>query len=288
MKISNNSGENIFDKQSIPIVVLNYEHHNRCVSHSHSFYEFVYIVKGFALHVYNNITTILTPGDMFAVKPGDIHGYINTGVLHLYNCLFFAEALQKDWNELLKLPGIQKIFDPDESNVWKRVHLDLSERHQAVFFLEKMLQEKENKSSGWELNMKSLLTGFLVLFSRAYDNRYGYNSEEGLYANYVYNALGFIENHYKERISVNDIAAEAGLSGDYLSRQFKHFTGISPTEYIKNFRFAKAVEMLKDTTIPVSDVAMEVGFEDPAYFTRQFRQILGKSPSEYRKTVLQV
>lgn len=87
---------------------------------------------------------------------------------------------------------------------------------------------------------------------------------------------------------MNDIAAEAGLSGDYLSRQFKQFTGISPTEYIKNFRFAKAVEMLKDTNIPVSDIAMEVGFEDPAYFTRQFRQILGKSPSEYRKTVLQV
>jgi AraC-like DNA-binding protein/quercetin dioxygenase-like cupin family protein len=284
MSINNLSGEDLFDRQSVPIVVLNFEHHGNGGSHSHSFYELVYIERGFSLHMYNNITTILTPGDMFAVRPGDVHGYTSANHTHLYNCLFFSEALEKAWSEVIDLPGIHKVFDKKESSIWKRIHLDFQGRKQAVEYLERMKWERINKSPGWELNLKSLLTGFLILFSRTYDDRYGYkaNSEQK-YFQYVYNALDFIEDHIKEDISVNDIASVAGLSNDYLSRQFKQFTGMAPIEYIKNFRFAKAVEILKDTTISVSDVASEVGFEDPAYFARQFRQLLGMSPSEYRK-----
>jgi two-component system response regulator YesN len=54
-------------------------------------------------------------------------------------------------------------------------------------------------------------------------------------------------------------------------------------EYVKNFRFAKALEMLKDTSVSISQIAAEVGYDDPCYFTRQFRQMLKMSPSEYRR-----
>jgi AraC-like DNA-binding protein len=214
--------------------------------------------------------------------------YLVKGYLfYLYNCLFFSEALGKVWSEVIYLPGIHKVFDYEESSIWKRIHLDLQGRRQAVEYLERMKLERINKSPGWELNLKSLLTGFLILFSRAYDDLYGYKADgEPKYFKYVYNALGFIEDHFNEDISVIDIASAAGVSSDYLSRQFKQFTGMTPIEYIKNFRFAKAVEILKDAAISVSDVASEVGFDDPAYFSRQFKHVFGMCPTEYRKLQL--
>jgi AraC-like DNA-binding protein len=64
---------------------------------------------------------------------------------------------------------------------------------------------------------------------------------------------------------------------------FKQFTGLTPIEYIKNVRLAKAVDLLRLPGISVANVAMEVGFEDPGYFARQFKQVLGISPSVYQR-----
>lgn len=284
MDIYNINGDNFFDSQNVPIVVLDYKHHGSGGLHSHSFFEFVYIEQGFALHTYNGITTILTPGDMFAIKPGDVHGYTSANHTDLYNCIFFSEALKNVWDEVMCLPGIHQVFDKDAPSVWKRIHLDMTGRNEAVKYLERMKWERINKSQGWELNMKSLLTSFLILFSRAYNDLYKLKDDgECKYFKYIYNALGFIEENFKEEISVNDVASAVGLSADYLSRQFKQFTGMTTIEYINSFRFAKAVEMLKKPGISVSVVASEVGFNDPCYFTRQFKNLMGVTPSEYRK-----
>ena len=277
------TAERYFEPPSVPIFVSDFDHHGSGNCHSHPFLEFVYIERGFSLHSYNNVTTILTPGDLFAVRPGDVHGYTSANHTHLYNCLFFTEALENVWDELMQLPGVRQVFDRDEPSVWKRIHLDLPGRSQAVEYLKKMHQERLNKLNGWELNLKSLLTGFLILFSRSYDDCYGVKSDgEQRHFKYVYNALSYVESNYREDISVNDIACAVGLSTDYLSRQFKHFTGMTPVEYIKSFRLAKAVEILKDPLVPVAEAASQVGFDDPCYFTRQFRQMMGMSPSEYR------
>ena len=64
---------------------------------------------------------------------------------------------------------------------------------------------------------------------------------------------------------------------------FKQFTGLTPVEYIKNVRLAKAAELLRSPELSVAQVAMEVGFEDPNYFSRQFKQVLGMSPSSFQK-----
>lgn len=284
MQVYNINGNEFFDNGSIPIAVSNCEHNGSGGCHTHSFFEFVYIKRGFALHTCNDITTMLTSGDLFAIRPGDAHGYTSANHTYLYNCLFFSEALDNIWEEIKELPGIQQVFEKNESPSWKRIHLDLYGRNQAEEFLEKMKWERLNKKPGWELNLKSLLIGFLVLFFRAYNDHYGLQDDCGCkYFKHVYNALGFIESNFRENISANDIASAAGLSPDYLSRQFKQFTGMTPIEYIRNFRFAKAMEMLKDSAVSVSEVACEVGYDDPCYFTRQFRQMLKMSPSEYRK-----
>jgi len=277
-------GNRYFDDHTIPIIVLKYLHDTDVDVHSHDFYEFVYIDQGFSSHYYNQITTILTPGDVFGIRPGDVHGYTRPKQTILYNCLFRPEAFTHEMDEVMKLPGIGRIFRKDDPSVWQRVHLDPIGRKEVVSCLEKMKEERQNQAVGWEIKIKSLLMEFLVIVSRNFEQQHHVEPKgEYKYTQYIYQALNFMEKNLNRPVQVEEIAETIGLSADYFSRLFKQFTGLSPMEYMKNVRLAKATELLKDPFISVSKVAMEVGIDDPSYFTRQFKQALGVSPSQYQQ-----
>ena len=266
------------------VLVLPFEHHGHSGCHTHTFFEFVYIERGFTLHTYNNITTILTPGDLFAMKPGDVHGYTSAYHTRLYNCLFASDALNAEMDSLKELPGLSCLFNQDQPSIWRRIHLDIAGRNEVQNYLEKMAWECLNKAIGWELHLQSMLINFLVLFARAYNHYYKPGrEEEAQYYNHVCRALSYIETGYKEDIFAGDIAAAAGLTADYLGRQFKHLTGLTTMEYLRTYRFAKAIELLRDQDMTVAQIAAEVGFDDPSYFTKLFKSLLGTSPSEYRR-----
>lgn len=258
---------------------------NNINCHSHSFYEFVYIVQGFTSHYYNNVKSILTPGDMFGIRPGDMHGYTSPRQTRLYNCLFHSEALGGEINEILKLPGIGRAFNENFPPVWQRVHFNPISRKEALGYLEKMKWERENRKIGWEVRMKSLLLELLVAFARTFDEQYRGEEKGGYqYTQYVYRAIGFMEENYRRTVQVREVADTVCLNHEYFSRIFKRFTGLSPMEYLKNIRIAKAAELLENPNVAIVHVAEETGFEDPAYFTRQFKNVLGVSPSQYQKT----
>ena len=285
MDVYNLDGSNIFKEGEISVVVSRNEHHGKHSLHSHSFYEFVFIKKGFSLHTFNDLTSILTSGDVFAIRPGDRHGYTSANHASIYNCLFRKEALDMLQEGICSLPGIAGILGGGLQTGWTRIHLDIKSRTLAEKLLENMITEGEERKPGWEINLLCLLSEFLILFARAYTKNYGGNEDSGYkYYRHVFNALSYIESNYAENISVNDIASHTGLSPDYMSRQFRQFTGMTTVKYIRSYRFAKAVEMLKETDKPVSDIAFDVGIDDPSYFTREFKRILGINPSEYRRT----
>ncbi len=84
---------------------------------------------------------------------------------------------------------------------------------------------------------------------------------------------------------LEELAEAAGMSAGSLSRQFKLVTGLSPMEYVRSQRMAKAAELLKNPELSVSGVAKTMGFSDISVFSRQFRQITGMSPSEFRRNL---
>lgn len=95
-------------------------------------------------------------------------------------------------------------------------------------------------------------------------------------------AKRFIELHAFEPIGLDDIARELGLSPFSTLRQFRAATGKTPYAYLLELRLARARQLLTRTASPVRSIALETGFEDPAYFSRFFRKSTGCSPSMYR------
>lgn len=96
-------------------------------------------------------------------------------------------------------------------------------------------------------------------------------------------AIDFIRKHYYEDISLRDVAKEVYLSESYLSRKLKKVKGISFVEYITKLRMEKAVELLKEPNVKITEVALSLGYPDYRYFSQTFKKHTGYSPSEFIK-----
>ena len=100
---------------------------------------------------------------------------------------------------------------------------------------------------------------------------------------YLSAAKRYIRSHYFEDITVEKIAAHVGISRKYLFAIFKSYLGISPKDYILNYRMKRAVEFLSGEELRIGDIAYSVGYKDPLTFSKMFKLKMGVSPSEYRE-----
>lgn len=93
----------------------------------------------------------------------------------------------------------------------------------------------------------------------------------------------FIVNHYKQPLTLKDIADAVGLSPFYLTRIFKQETSGTPRMYLEKIRIDKAIHLLKYTDLTNLDICYEVGFQSPSNFYKVFHQRKKRSPNDYRK-----
>lgn len=93
----------------------------------------------------------------------------------------------------------------------------------------------------------------------------------------------YICDHYKEEISLNDVANLVFLNPKYLGELFKKETGINFSDYVINCRLDVAKELLKDVRYRTNEVAEMVGYKDAKHFSKLFKKIVGVNPAEYKK-----
>lgn len=108
-------------------------------------------------------------------------------------------------------------------------------------------------------------------------------ADEAAGAAAVREAIAYMKSHYRQPLSRNAVAQRVALSPAYFSSLFKSHTGYSPVQYIHRLRLDRAKQLLRESGMPIWQVAEEVGFADSFYFTRLFTKETGMSPREYRQ-----
>jgi AraC family transcriptional regulator len=98
----------------------------------------------------------------------------------------------------------------------------------------------------------------------------------------ILGAIAMIERCAERDLSLADLSEAAGLSPFHLVRTFKNATGVTPYRFLLQTRIRNAIEMLRDTSAPVTAVAYDVGFGDLSNFINAFRREVGCSPRQYR------
>lgn len=94
-------------------------------------------------------------------------------------------------------------------------------------------------------------------------------------------SIAYLENHYSEKITSEQLAAIAGVSRSHYSILFKQHTGFSPNEYLSRLRVHRAKELLINGSSTLREIALKVGYKDEFYLSRRFKQQTGASPSGY-------
>jgi AraC-like DNA-binding protein len=92
----------------------------------------------------------------------------------------------------------------------------------------------------------------------------------------------YIDSHLGENISLEAMAEMAGLSVFHFSRAFRQSTGVAPHGYLLQRRIERAARLLSRTELPLSEIALAVGFSDHSHFARHFRRLTGTTPSVAR------
>ena len=93
----------------------------------------------------------------------------------------------------------------------------------------------------------------------------------------------YIDNHYKEQLTLDLLAEKANVNKYYLSHVYKEAYGISPISYMISCRIQEAKRLLADTDLSLSQITGILGFSSASYFSQSFRKAEGISPVEYRR-----
>ena len=255
------------------------------VEHRHDFCELAFVTRGTALHWLEGRDFPVAAGDVFLLQGRQRHYFHERKDLCLINIMYDPAKLALPESELRRMPGYCAMFllEPAYRHSHRFAsHLRLGRipLARAEQLAERIEREERGRQPGYEVAMRAGLLELMVFLSRAYTNTDTTEAEALLR---VGNVIGALENEFSKEWKLDDLQRIAHMSRSNLMRVFRKATGRSPIEYLVRLRIQKAMELLRGTRLPVTEVAMEVGFRDSNYFARQFRRATGQSPRAFRQ-----
>lgn len=99
--------------------------------------------------------------------------------------------------------------------------------------------------------------------------------------NYVVDMIEYIKDNYNKKISINDLSDKYEVSTVYLNSKFKEDTNYTFNDFLNRYRILKSIELLKEGSLLIYEIAEEVGFQDYKYFSQVFKKYVGQSPTEF-------
>ncbi len=253
--------------------------------HYHDFSELVVVTGGTGLYWMEGFEFQVAAGDVFLIQGEQQHFFKTLNDLAFYVVMFQPEGLQLPTKELKKIPGFNAVFVLEPAyrrkhNFKGHLHLDRSGLANAQQILRQMARELESLDSGFGISLFGHLLQLFVFLSRQYSKKPQTPQSQAILR--IAEVIGAIEKGYASPWKLSALADLAHMSEGNLHRVFKEATGQSPMDYLIQLRLHRAMELLTETSLSITEIAFEVGFNDSNYFTRQFKKVSGMSPSRYR------
>lgn len=248
--------------------------------HTHEFYEFLLVTSGIITHIVNGKTFNLKKGDLVFIRKNDIHGatYLSPDSEHI-NFSFSQNTLDElasfigpgfDMNSLLEneYAPVAHLAKQDEANLYSRMS-ELFVPQNAEFDKQKL----KSKS-------RYLLT---YIFMNYFSDIIGPRAKIPFWLEHTYDAMkqpkNFIAGHER-------MVELSGRSPEHLSRNFKKYYKTTPINYIIELRLNHAASLLSNSTMSVTDICFECGFNSLPWFHEIFAKQYGMTPGKYREKIL--
>lgn len=240
-------------------------------NHFHEYYVIGFIENGERFLSCKNKEYSIAKGNIVLFNPGDNHACAQRGQEALdYRGINISKEVMSDLAEEVtgkrKLPGFSKnvIFN-DEITCYLRP------LHEMIMSGSYEFEKEEH--------LFSLLSLLIQQYGQPFESCIPECREE------IEKACAFMEEHYEERIYLDQICRCANLSKSTLLRAFTKSKGVTPYSYLENVRIGKAKKLLEQGASPM-EAALQTGFSDQSHFTNYFSRYIGLAPGVYREIFL--
>ncbi|WP_165861274.1 helix-turn-helix domain-containing protein [Paenibacillus paeoniae] len=261
---------------------LSYFNNRSASCHWHIDLEFILILDGAMNYFVNGENYLLQKGEGIFVNSNRLHyGYSYKDE----DCSFLVMLLNPSL--LVRNPYIEskyiKPFLQDSNSDAIVFHEGIPWQSEALRFIHALYETCHHQEDGYEL---VALSQFDLLFLHLYRNtvaQHGFHTEHSKDITAIKKMLAFIQIHYGENISLQDISTVGAVCRSKCCRLFKVSLKKTPIDYLTHFRIQKSIELMTNNSLNITDVSIACGFNSSTYFAEVFKKIMGVSPTEYRQ-----
>lgn len=247
--------------------------------HYHEVYELYYLYEGDRLYYIAGKTYRVARGNFVLIPPYENHstgksspvGY-DRFLLH-FSREYIDRLIAKSGGSIAEaLRREERIFP-----------IEFQKQGFVEALLATMLTEYEERPAGFDQFLETAVTQLLLLIGRSGTNT-GVNEQYDADTVHktVSEAVAYINLHYAESLSLDEMAARFFVSPGYFSHAFKRITGLPFVKYVNGVRIKEAQRLLRTRDITVAATAEAVGFAGTTHFGRVFKEITGQTPMEYK------
>lgn len=251
-------------------------------SHWHEQLEFLYFTKGNAYIECNSVQIPVSPGDLIVVNANELHFGRSLDTDVEFICIIIdPEFLKGGFTDICDI----KYSTPINQNLILFEN-KISNDDSIAACITDIAKERSIMEIGFELAIKAHVNWLLVLLLRSYIKKvltkkeYFFREKNISRLNKI---LKYIEENYSTNHDTAYYAQMACMSKFHFCHIFKDATDKTLTEYINSVRINKALLLLKNTSMNITEIALEVGFNDVNYFSRLFKKVNKLSPSDYAR-----
>ena len=247
--------------------------------HHHDFYEVYFFISGNVQYNIESRSYLLTPGDVLLISPMELHQPMFGREHREYERIVLW--IDKQFLEGIGQPGesFTLCFDTSSPNHSNLLRPEGVQRQFLMFLLEQLIAESSSQEPYQSISALSYLAQVLVMLNRlALQQRN--DTPTSAPDSTVYNVLSYINEHYSENLSLDDLANRFFISKYHLAREFQRLVGTSVHRYIVQKRLVMAKQMLGSGR-PSSEVYQSCGFGDYSNFYRAFKSEYQISPKDY-------
>ena len=248
--------------------------------HWHDEFEIIYVRSGFLTVSISGESYIGKTGEAFVVSPGNLHLMgSQTGTVDYYTFLFPLKYISFRKDDMLD----EKLLEPLNSGhlmICPRVKDTAKELCEQLIEIYMAKKDESESKIATQVRTKIILLQFILeMWKKGFvieNDTSGRNTVEK-------EMVSYIQQNFTGKISLREFGEQFHLSEKYISRYFKEHFHITLSQYVTYLRLEHAKQLLQDTDIPVTDVAMQSGYQNVSYFIRSFQKAYAVSPLKYRK-----
>ena len=233
--------------------------------HWHDEFEIIYVRSGFLTVSISGESYIGKTGEAFVVSPGNLHLMgAQTGTVDYYTFLFPLKYISFRTDDMLD----EKLLEPLNSGhlmICPRVKDTAKELCEQLIEIYMAKKDESESKIATQVRTKIILLQFILeMWKKGFvieNDTSGRNTVEK-------EMVSYIQQNFTGKISLREFGEQFHLSEKYISRYFKEHFHITLSQYVTYLRLEHAKQLLQDTDIPVTDVAMQSGYQNVSYFKR--------------------